>query len=393
MVISWERWCPEISSFSGISRSHIKDSVVLRLWGMSAGRCEICNKLLYLDSYFGDDANFAEKAHIHAVGATGPRHRDDMTQDEINRIDNLMLLCEEHHHLIDTKPENYPGDYLVHQKAAHEDRIRKLTEIRDYDSCKMVTFFSNIDDVTMFTAENMLRRAVVKDSLYPKQDVPISLNEGSPTKYVPSKEIIAYQAKVLEDQVRINLGNLKKEDAIAVFALAPHPLLIKLGTLLSDQLNVHVFQCHRETEKWAWPEDNSSVDFLFHQTMDNSNSEIALVIDISAEIVDERITAVLGEECSVYHLTIDEPNRLLVKNKRIQDAFVRSFRTAMETIKNDNRGCNKVHLFPAMPQSLAIRAGMDFMPKADLPMLIYEHVNTEIGFIDTITIGGDNIVQ
>ena len=38
------------------------------LVGEWAGRCEICNKLLYLDSHYGDDANFSENAHIHAVG-------------------------------------------------------------------------------------------------------------------------------------------------------------------------------------------------------------------------------------------------------------------------------------------------------------------------------------
>ena len=112
---------------SEIKRTQIHEAVKLRLWGMSAGRCEICNKLLYLDSRYGDDANFAENAHIHAVGKTGPRHVDDMTQDEINNIDNLMLLCAEHHHLIDTKPENYPSDFLIVQKKNHENRIRRLT--------------------------------------------------------------------------------------------------------------------------------------------------------------------------------------------------------------------------------------------------------------------------
>lgn len=77
---------------SEIKRKYICEVVKLRLWGMTAGRCEICNKLLYLDSHYGDDANFVENAHIHAVGTTDPRHCDEMTQDEINKIDNLILL-------------------------------------------------------------------------------------------------------------------------------------------------------------------------------------------------------------------------------------------------------------------------------------------------------------
>lgn len=103
----------EKNKSSEIKRTPIREAVKLRLWGMAAGRCEICNKLLYLDSHYGDDANFAENAHIHAVGKTGPRHVDSMTKDEINNIDNLMLLCAEHHHLIDTKPENYLSDFLI----------------------------------------------------------------------------------------------------------------------------------------------------------------------------------------------------------------------------------------------------------------------------------------
>lgn len=373
---------------SEIKRSAIDTKIVSQLWGMSAGRCELCNKLLYLDSNFGDSANFAENAHIHAVGTTGPRHKDGMLKDEINQIDNLMLLCAEHHHLIDTKPENYSGDFLVRKKREHEARIRNLTEIREDASCKMVTYFSNIDNVTVFSADNMLRRAVVHEKLYPKQEVPISLYEGSPTRYVPSKEVIEEQAAELANQVRLNFRSLKKEEAIAVFALAPQPLLIKLGTLICDQLNVHIFQCHRDGEKWTWPEDDSSVDFYFRKTREGDSSVLALVIDLSAQIVDERITDVLGKGCTIYHLTINEPNLRFVKNKTIQESFVQSFRKAMEMLKNDNPRCDVIHVFPAIPQSLAIRAGMDYMPKADLPMIIYEQVSSDIGFIETITIGG-----
>ena len=252
----------------------------------------------------------------------------------------------------------------------------------------MVTYFSNIDNTTVFSADDMLRRAVVHEKLYPKQDVPISLNEGSPTKYVPSKEIIVTQADELANQVRINFQGLKREEAIAVFALAPQPLLIKLGTLICDQLNVHVFQCHREGEKWTWPEDSSSVDFLLAKTKGGDGSILALVIDLSAQIIDDRVTSVLGDNCTIYHLTIENPNRLFVKNVAIQNAFVQSFRMAMETLKNDNPDVRVIHVFPVMPQSLAIRAGMDYMPKADLPMIIYEQANSDLGFIETIMIGG-----
>lgn len=374
---------------SEIKRTQIHEAVKLRLWGMSAGRCEICNKLLYLDSRYGDDANFAENAHIHAVGKTGPRHVDDMTQDEINNIDNLMLLCAEHHHLIDTKPENYPSDFLIVQKKNHENRIRRLTEIQDSDSCKMVTFFSNIANVDVFNTVSVLRRATVKCGLYPKQDDPIELHNGSVTKYIPSKDIIQLQASELENQVKQYFGSIvKKEDVVALFAFAPQPLLFKLGYLLCEQLNVRVFQCHREGDKWAWPEDESTVDFQTYQSRNESETMVALVVDLSAKIVDERIENTLGEKCSIYHLTIPEPNQVFVKNPQIQDSFVRAFRLSMEMIKNENPKAKEICLFPAMPVSLAVRAGMNIMPKVDLPVKIYDQLSQKNGFEETIMIGG-----
>lgn len=374
---------------SEIKRTAIDEKTKLFLWGIAAGRCEICNKLLYVDSKYGDIANFAENAHIHAVGMKGPRHKDDMTQEEINKTENLMLLCSEHHHLIDTKPDDYPGETLLECKRRHEERVRKLTEIQDDESCRMVTFFSNIDNIEIFSADMLLKRAVVKEKLYPKQDTPICLHEGSPTRYIATKENLRDKAQELEYQVRQLFGGIvKKNEAIAVFALAPQPLLFKLGTLICDQLNVHVFQCHREGEKWTWPENDSIVEYFIKKSSDKSNCTVAMVIDLSAQIVDNRVTTVLGEECTIYHLTIESPNRLFVKNKRIQDDFVHCFRKLMEQIKNEYPMADKIHIFPAMPNSLAIRAGMDIMPKVDLPIIIYDVLSSGSEFVETIEIGG-----
>ena len=47
-----------------------------------------------------------------------------MTAVQINSIENLMLLCTEHHKLIDTKPYEYPIERLLEIKKRHEERIR-----------------------------------------------------------------------------------------------------------------------------------------------------------------------------------------------------------------------------------------------------------------------------
>lgn len=374
---------------SEIGRTAISETVRMKLWAVSGGRCELCNRLLYSDQYFGTDGNFGQMAHIHAVSVGGPRHKYGMTPEEKNDISNLMLLCADHHHMIDTYPDDFSDGLLIIRKKQHEERIRSVTEISYEQSCRIVTFFSNIDNAEIFSSENLLRAAVISSGLYASQNPIIQLHQDSRTRYIPSKEEFVSKAAELELQYKQWFdGIVKSQDTVALFALAPQPLLFKLGTLINDQHNVKVFQCHREGHKWAWKNTNETVTYKFTKTVElKESANVALVMDLSAEIKDSRIVSAIGDAI-VYHITIPTPNRSFVQTEAIQDQFVPIFRQAMETIKNENPLCKSIKVFMAMPQSLAIRAGMDYMPKADLPLILFEQSNADEGFFEAITIGG-----
>ena len=52
---------------------------------------------------------------------------------------------------------------------------------------------------------------------------------------------------------------------LSLFALAPIPLLVYLGTRLSDKVQVELFQRHRDTEDWTWKTDVEPVQYSFRQ--------------------------------------------------------------------------------------------------------------------------------
>ncbi len=373
---------------SEIGRTSIEEYVRMRLWAVSGGRCEMCNRLLYQDLVFGHDANFGEMAHIHAVSENGPRYKYGMSKDDKNNIDNLMLLCAEHHHMIDTHPEDFADGLLLRKKKNHEDRIRQLTEIPSEQSCRIVTYFSNIDNHAVFSSDRLLREAVMLSGRVPMQEPTINLSEDSITKYVPTKAIFEQKAQDLVQQFRAWFDSIvKTKDSVGIFAMAPQPLLFKLGTLINDQYNAVVFQCHRKGHKWAWPKNEDKVDFIFECTKEGSSNKVALVMDLSATVMDDRITSILGEEASIYHITLGNPCRTFVTNESIQAAFVDTFREAMEHIKNIRPAPTEIHVFPVMPISLVIRAGMDYMPKADLPLILYEQEDQSKGFFEALTVG------
>jgi len=374
---------------SEIGRTAINEKTKLMLWAKAGGRCELCNCLLYEDSCFGVEGNFSEMAHIHAVSTGGPRHKIGMTSEEKNDINNLMLLCSTHHHMIDSTPEFFQTNYLLDHKKEHERRIRTVTEISGQQSCRIVTYFSNIDHQEEFSSERLLKEALLLSNKIPMQQPVIRLHDNSDNRYIASKDIFEKKEKDLEGEFQNWFDNIiKPEDGVGVFALAPQALLFKLGTLLNDQYNVYVYQCHRDGHKWAWPCQSKDVNFHINHTKDGDKGNIALVIDLSAEVKDDRIEAVLGGNCDIYHITIDNPNRKFVTSEAIQTKFVDKFRESMELLKNLRPMPKLVHVFPVMPNSLAIKAGMDYMPKSDLEIKVYEQSNSSNGFFEAITIGG-----
>ena len=89
------------------------------LWGKAAGRCEYegCNKLLYQDEVTSESINRAFVAHIVAASPGGERGDKELSALLFNDIDNLMLLCHEHHRLFDSLSD--AGQSLSHWYYGH----------------------------------------------------------------------------------------------------------------------------------------------------------------------------------------------------------------------------------------------------------------------------------
>ncbi len=67
--------------------------------------------------------------HIAAASEDGPRFDKSMSDDERRSFENLILLCDEHHVMIDNKQneDKYTTELLKKWKSDHETKIRELT--------------------------------------------------------------------------------------------------------------------------------------------------------------------------------------------------------------------------------------------------------------------------
>lgn len=94
----------------------ISSTVRKSLWAQSGNKCAICGEIL-TKTQFGTNIICGEECHIVSAKPNGPRHRE-LTDYDV--IENLILLCQEHHKMIDDNPEKFNEEYLKNLKLLHE---------------------------------------------------------------------------------------------------------------------------------------------------------------------------------------------------------------------------------------------------------------------------------
>lgn len=63
----------------------------------------------------------AEICHIYGLNPGSARHDPELTQETLNDFTNLLLMCPNHHRVIDElEPDAWPAERLFELKAGHE---------------------------------------------------------------------------------------------------------------------------------------------------------------------------------------------------------------------------------------------------------------------------------
>ena len=371
---------------------NVTDKIRLILWTRAAGRCQYegCNKPLLGDIISGDEAlNTAYVAHIIAREPEGPRGDPVRSPQLANNIENVMLMCDTHHRLIDRKAvEEHPESRLIAMKRAHEARISSVTEVQNDMGTHILLYGARIGEHDFPVNFDLSKHAVLPDR-YPleRQAIPLYIVGCSFQDH--EQQYWDIQIKNLSLQFQGEVRNRIQRGLIqhvSVFALAPQPLLIELGRLLSDIPAVDVFQLHREPKTWSWQNDGPLIDFETTQPANNKQGKtIALKLALSATVTDKRITDILGD-VPIWSITAAKPNNDILRYRDDLSKFRVMVRQTFDRIKAQHGEDAEIHIFPVLPVSAAVEVGRVWMPKADLPLVIYDQVRSHGGFVNRLRI-------
>ena len=99
------------------------------LWGKSGNRCAICRVSLSVEkSDSVDETLIGEECHIISKSKQGPRY-EEKENFKYDSYENLVLLCRNHHSLIDQQWETYTTELVREVKRKHEKWVsEKLHE-------------------------------------------------------------------------------------------------------------------------------------------------------------------------------------------------------------------------------------------------------------------------
>jgi len=189
-----------------------KPSTIRRLDTLSGNECAEpnCRKKLIAE----DGQSIISKiCHIEAASKEGPRWNEKMTDDERRDFSNLLLLCDEHHTIIDNKNNEaiYTVSLLKKWKKDHEDKILQLSSNKNILSKNP----SALNIIISFIGDKIIDDIVMSETINaPNTENKINFNNIIRFKPI-IQEYAAYQGKLnkLYEEIE-KQGSTKKEHVL-----------------------------------------------------------------------------------------------------------------------------------------------------------------------------------
>lgn len=383
---------------NGTTRS-IREPVARRVWIAAGGRCTFCNRWLLDEETTGQPVFIGQLAHIVGwdTAEGSPRGLDPLPASERNDSDNLMLICYDQHHVIDSKGlwDLYTADRLREFKRQHEHRIKMLTALAHQDSTTVLRLVDTIHGSPVQLAQTTVNETLVAVGQHPSyallgtDEYEIDLRkfpgekEGAPLHWDAAVEYI-------RDRLA-RLGSLVADGTvvkIAIFPLARIPILIALGALMDDTVPATVYPKRRGgNEVWGWPETGTDQDFEWNVLEKGSAvpRQATVLFSVSGSIENDRIPAEAKDGARIYEVRPagTTPNFDLVDTPTSVDLFSRCWRAVIADIETFP-DVVAINVIAAVPTTIAVAIGRSVNTSVHPAIHIYDRVGHDAGYTLTL---------
>ncbi|HUP69634.1 MAG TPA: SAVED domain-containing protein, partial [Acidimicrobiales bacterium] len=277
--------------------------------------------------------------------------------------------------------------WLHRMKREHEARVKLATSFGPDRRSTVLRMIGNLrgqvveifQDTASTTVLHSGERLPEFTLAYDRHSIEIDLRkipgeaEGGPDYY---RTAMATIDEVVAGRVREGIAR----DAIphlSVFAFARLPLLVYLGSRLDDTVPTSIYQRHRATEEWSWPDPTAGAA-TFELTVDGAKpaDEGLLVLNISGTIHDDELPSELSE-LPTYRITTKgpDPSPDAVDTPEVLQRFEAKVRELLAHLESTNKTIRRLHVFAAVPISAAVTLGRTTDPNVHPSLVLYDRVD------------------
>lgn len=251
----------------------------------SHGYCmfEGCGEHLNVDKLTGYAGNFAYNAHIIASSESGPRGVPYLSEYLSDNPENLLVLCDKHHRLIDKVAAI--DFYAARLSQMRSDFIYTAQSLLEGLSFKPIPAFSVLWPVGGHIVSEPDDRDIANSMSRIRARSTGRLNRLSHNerRYRKRAEVFKNDmADIINDEAEEIIQQTQNEShKAALFAFGPMPALVGLGARLGNKCEITPMLRFRDGGCWMWPQEFAipkPYSITFDETELDGKSEVTVCI-------------------------------------------------------------------------------------------------------------------
>lgn len=362
----------------------------LKVWVRSGGRCAICGRYLMEGALTHQEVTLGELAHIvgQQTSEGSPRGGYELAEPERDKAQNLMLLCAGEHDEIDRagSVDVLTVERLRKIKNEHEAWVYRMTGLERNRGTAVLRMVGSIRGNAVELSRPAASDAVLRsDDRFP--DFPLSFEQYGfeiDLRHLAQEGTDAYWAAakaVIDENIEHKLNEAVRRDSVrhlSVFGFARLPLLVYLGSRLDDTYEVAVYQRHRSTDSWAWPESVDAVEFDVetHAATTAGCSDAVLVLNVSGTIHPHELPADVSTLRRFEMSPTEEiPGVDVIRSPASLENFSRCVRELLSELEVTDKQMPALHVFAALPLSAAVSLGRARDPHVHPTFVVYDRTD------------------
>lgn len=379
----------------------IPKKVAAEVISKAFGRCMFpgCAENLLLDHITGSSGNFSYLAHNIASSEKGPRGALFLSGLISDNPENILLLCDKHHRLVDKiAAPDYSAERLSKIRFDYLNTANKLLDSLSYEPVPVYSVLWPVQKNSVSAPSAFQINQSLNKLKWRMHESLNTLDDCSSILQDCNNEIAWH---IYAQQIHTNASKILQQTASscykgALFAFGLMPALIGLGAKLGNKNEIYPMLRYRDGNQWVWPLDEPSKNKTYEilglsSLINNKSKEVILSLAFTAASPSQFISF-YETKPDCMSIEIKAKKEFLgngaVGHPKDGVDFMNDMQKLLHRLKTEY-GIEKVHVLPCASNAVCVFFGKafdsnhpeliiyDFSDKSMIPCLSIKNIDNK----------------